>query len=136
MKVLLVAEGRHELGDGEQPGALDTLVRRLTDRDDLKIERRKVSAPSLHLHPGTGHGYTRRAKGWLSIAAREGFDALVLVIDRDDQADRITQIDKAQSSPHTDIPRAMGVAVRSFDAWMLADEKALQVVLGQPPLCQ
>ncbi len=28
------------------------------------------------------------------------------------------------------LPRAMGVAIRTFDAWMLADEKVLTEVLG------
>ncbi|MDQ3440346.1 MAG: hypothetical protein M3478_08365 [Planctomycetota bacterium] len=32
----------------------------------------------------------------------------------------------------TAIPRAMGVAVLTFDAWMLADEQALTMVLSRP----
>ena len=28
------------------------------------------------------------------------------------------------------LPRAMGVAIRMFDAWMLADERALTQILG------
>lgn len=29
-------------------------------------------------------------------------------------------------------PRALGMAIRSFDAWMLADDGVLTLVLGKP----
>ena len=35
-----------------------------------------------------------------------------------------------ESTITASMPRALGVAVRTFDAWMLADEKALSNTLG------
>lgn len=53
------------------------------------------------------------------------------MIDQDDPAERRQQqFDRAQDSTVFPIRRALGVAVRTFDAWMLADEKALAAVLG------
>ncbi|UCE50672.1 MAG: DUF4276 family protein, partial [Phycisphaerales bacterium] len=46
-------------------------------------------------------------------------------------AKRVREIREAQDhSLLSHLPRAMGVAIRTFDAWMLADEKALTEVLG------
>jgi hypothetical protein len=44
---------------------------------------------------------------------------------------RSQQIADAQDSEEVSrLPRGMGVAIKTFDAWMLADEKALSDVLG------
>ena len=56
-------------------------------------------------------------------------DALVFLIDEDGKAERIAQIRDAQKSLLSQLHRAMGVAIRMFDAWMLADEKTLTHVL-------
>lgn len=55
-----------------------------------------------------------------------------MVIDQDGDADRLPEMSKAQeeASVTAGIPRALGVAVRTFDAWMLADETALSNTLG------
>ena len=63
-------------------------------------------------------------------AQKRGFDGIVLVIDEDGQSERRQQIDEAQDYSGTAIPRALGVAIRTFDAWMLTDEKALSKVFG------
>jgi hypothetical protein len=55
---------------------------------------------------------------------------LVFVIDQDGQKKRETGIENAQNHYRFTISRAMAVAIRSFDAWMLADEVALSNVLG------
>jgi hypothetical protein len=64
------------------------------------------------------------------LAENRGYDGLVLVIDQDDQKERNEQIAQAQNYVKTPIRRALGVAVRTFDAWMLADEIALTKVLA------
>ena len=68
--------------------------------------------------------------GWVRYAQRHGYNALVFVIDQDGQKKRKTGIEIAQIHKHFVIPRAMAVAIQSFDAWMLADEVALSKVLG------
>jgi hypothetical protein len=68
---------------------------------------------------------------WLNRAHREGFDALVLVIDQDNPEERRQQqLDRAQDDLRFPIRRALGVAIRTFDAWMLADERALSALSG------
>ncbi len=127
MKLLLVAEGKHEFG-----GALETFVRRLSGVQ-CEFDVVKVSDPKLRAHPGKGGRYFKKAIRCLIVAAERGCDGMVLLIDQDDQPDRRKQLSEAQG--HTSLialPRAMGVAVVTFDAWMLADEQALTTVLSTP----
>ena len=125
MRVLVVAEGKHERG-----GALEELLKRLGDRQ-ATFESDRVQNNRIHTHPGKGQGYFKRAIRWLLEAQKRGVDALVLLIDEDGQSKRVEQINAAQESPQSALPRALGVAIRTFDAWMLADEKALTDVLGR-----
>jgi len=143
MRVLIVAEGVHEIpssherpsGDAEEPqGALGVLVQRLIgEGHTYQYQSIKNAKPSRRLR-GTvgGRGMTKRAVQWMLIAESQELDAIVLLVDEDGQPDRVDQIDKAQESNLTSLPRALGVAIRSFDAWMLADEQALSDVLDQP----
>lgn len=43
---------------------------------------------------------------------------------------RVQEITDAQNDQRVALRRALGVAIRTFDAWMLADEQALTRVLG------
>lgn len=179
MKILLLSEGRHELGsnDDRAPAAspLELLVRRvlkpgLVDVDrlwseanracnndddsaigeavienlirlietcaDLHVERVPLSAPTFRnkpvpIHRGKGYGFTNRLRAWLREAEKHGFDAVVAVIDHDGDDDRIKTFDMAQVDELFPIRRALGIAIRTFDAWMLADETALSKVLGR-----
>ena len=127
MKVLVISEGKHELG-----GALGTIVRRVTGIA-APFDLLKVSDPAVRVHHAKGPGYFKKAVRCLLYASERGYDALVLLIDQDDQLDRRRQLSDAQDDLRlSTIPRAMGVAVITFDAWMLADEQALTNVLSQP----
>ena len=127
MRVLLVSEGVHEAS-----GSLETLVCRIVSQD-LTCEWRALKDSKLRLHRGKGNRLFKRAVGWIREAQSNGFDALILLVDRDDEPTRIKEISKAQEENYLtqDFPRALGVAIRSFDAWMLADEQALAKVLGR-----
>ncbi len=126
MKLLLVSEGKHELS-----GALETLVRSLSQYE-LAIDHAKVSQGKTHAHHGKGRGYFKRAVRWLLEARKRGYDAMVLVIDEDSYSERAKEIAEAQQYAAVDFRRAFGVAIRTFDAWMLADEHTLTSVLGRP----
>lgn len=130
MKVLVVSEGPHELGDNDTKGALIVLTSRLLD-EDVTFDREKVSSPRVRVHrqPGRGRGSEKRALAWIRFAEREGYDAIILVIDQDEDTDRKQEFERAQQHTLFLLPRALGVAIRSFDAWMLADEQALSHVL-------
>ena len=125
MRVLIVSEGRHEQG-----GALETLVRRLLPAPELACETRRVSDHQVHTHRGKGQGFFKRAVRWMLHAQKHGFEAIVLLIDEDDRRESRAEIDEAQDNAIAKIRRALGIAIRSFDAWMLADEQALGRALG------
>lgn len=125
MKVLLVSEGKHELS-----GSLETLVCRLS-RHELEIHLADVHRNDIHTHRGKGQGFFKRAVRWLMEASKRGYDGIVLVIDEDGQAERVKDVDEAQNYAANELPRALGVAIRTFDAWMLADEQALTAALGR-----
>jgi hypothetical protein len=127
MNVLVVSEGKHE-----QAGALENLLRRL-GADEATFTHDRVCNDTIHAVHGKGRGYFKRAVRWLLEAKRRGFDALVLLVDQDGERERSKQISEAQDSEEfSQLPRAMGVAIRTFDAWMLADEMALTDVLRCP----
>ncbi|QDT47331.1 hypothetical protein Pan258_13640 [Symmachiella dynata] len=135
MKVLVVSEGKHEISTPSYPlditAALPTLTTRLLKRE-LEITSKKVSSNEVKSHriPGKGGGYTKRALAWIRYADRNGFEALVLVVDQDGDTEREAQLHHAHADDRLKFPRAIGVAVKQFDAWMLTDEKALTKVLG------
>ncbi len=124
MRVLVVAEGKHELH-----GALGNLLEKLGG-ENATFDYDRISNNTIHAFHGIGNGYFKRAIRWLLEAEKKGVDALILLIDEDGERDRIRQIQDAQDSSLSQFPRAMGVAIRTFDAWMLADEKTLTEVLG------
>jgi len=125
VKVLVVCEGKHESG-----GALESLLRRLGPQPSMQFDWDKLSKRSLHAHHGKGQGYYKRAVEWILEAEKKGYDGLILLVDRDSEPLRQTEIDRAQEDEISAIRRALGVAVEMFDAWMLADERALTEVLG------
>src|SRR5262245_10831516 len=130
MKVLLVAEGKHERGKEDRDGALETLVCRL-HQGISQCDLDRVSRNDIHIHYGRGQGYFKKALRWILEAEKCGYDAIVLIIDQDNAPERVQEITKAQNDQRvTLLRRALGVAIRTFDAWMLADEQALTHVLG------
>jgi hypothetical protein len=128
MRVLIVSEGRHELRTDEFPGALEILVKRIAG--DFTVVKMKVSVELPRLR-ASGRGYYKRALQWMDFAQKNDYDAIILVIDQDEDPDRRLEISQAQDDTKYSIQRAMTVAIRSFDAWMLADETAISKVLGR-----
>jgi hypothetical protein len=129
VRVLLVAEGQHERGKEDRDGALETLVRRL-HQDITQCDLDRVSRKDIHAHHGKGQGYFKKALRWIRKAEKRGYDAIVLVIDQDNVPERMQEITRAQNAQLVTLHRALGVAIRTFDAWMLADAQALTRILG------
>jgi hypothetical protein len=126
MKVLLVSEGASELG-----GALQTIVERLMSVDCEFVTEKAKNIPRMH---GKGGQLFKKAVQCLYEAGKRECDALVFVVDEDGEDDRIEQLERAQqhfNDAPSDVRGAVGIAIRAFDAWMLADEKALGIALGQ-----
>ena len=131
MRILVVSEGRHELGGVGEESPLAILVERIISRP-AEFTREKVSSPKVRIHrkPGEPGGFWKRALVWIRYAKIQEFDALVLVIDQDGSRQGEQEIANAQADDQVALPRALGVAIRTFDAWMLADERSLTAVLG------
>lgn len=123
MQALIVSEGAHESG-----GALEALVTRLA-ASELRCEPDRLARRDIHAHHGKGRGFFKRAVRWLREARKRGFDALILVVDEDGHSERVREMAEAQAYEYVSLRRALGVAIRTFDAWMLADESALSTVL-------
>ena len=68
---------------------------------------------------------------WIRRAENEKYDAIVIVVDQDNAPDRRKGLDAAQADNRLSLPRAIGLAVKSFDAWMLADEVAISAAIGK-----
>jgi hypothetical protein len=125
MKVLLVSEGEHEAS-----GALESLVMRTLPRI-VSCTWDRVSNNRIETQHSKGQGFLKRAVRWMREARKRGFDALVLVVDEDGNRRRVQEMNEAQNEDRITgtFPRALGVAIRTFDAWMLADERALSSIL-------
>lgn len=130
MNVLVVSEGKHELGTDVESSALITLVSRILGNGP-QFTLENVRKPEFRIHKprGKSAAYEKRALACLRYAEREGFDALVFLVDEDGETERRTGIDNAQQHGSFWLPRAFGLAVRTFDAWMLADDVAMSAVL-------
>jgi hypothetical protein len=126
---LLISEGSHEGSRAEEkPQALQALVSRVLPGavfDWLDVH----DLPRGNPFPGRGGGHLKLAWKAMLHATRNGFDALVLVTDADGRHARITEFDEAQQSDRFLVPRALGIAVEAFDAWILADHQAMSQAL-------
>jgi hypothetical protein len=136
MKILLISEGDHELGDSrrvpEASGALEVIVRKILNCE-IQCTPRLIKDDRIrdHRSAGKGGGYFKLFVACIRCAEKEGFDAVVVVVDHDDaDRDRLLQAAAAQADDTVNKPRAIGVAIRSFDAWMLADHAAISTALN------
>ena len=146
MKVLIVAEGIHELGDSAAPergdesdhaGALQTLVRRLLPGEIEFIKRafrsREIQLTAMR---GMGSKLSKRILLWFRYAERHECDAVIILIDEDDDPRRRPEMESAQDQLGLRIRRACGLAIREFEAWIVADEGAFSTALGTTVDCQ
>lgn len=157
MRLLLVSEGPLDVGTAgrgrgdpehgegeERRGAVGVLVRRvLADKmgrevSDWEIERDVL--PRVHARSEAVSGYPRKAHLAIEEARIRGCTAVAIVVDRDrtEGGSRLAQLregrDLAEKSGNPLAYRAaLGVAVEMVEAWLLADEQALNEALGLDP---
>jgi hypothetical protein len=138
MKILVYGEGPQDVGRGEDEyvGVVRTLVERLItecpDSSDEKITFRGRRLGRLH----GGKGFKRKARIAINEARRQGYDCVVIVIDRDGRRQKNGRLqalndgrDEALRTAY--FPTAIGVAIETMEAWLLADERALSECLGR-----
>ena len=142
MRILVISEGKHELGRAREvnaSGALIQLVERVLGPlllpESLQIEHRDSRSCGVVTQKDRetgGPNYKGKAMSWIRYAQNQQiFDAVVIVVDQDNAPDRRKGFDAAQADNRWILPRAIGLAVKSFDAWMLADERAISKAIGR-----
>jgi hypothetical protein len=150
ISILLVAEGPHELGrSGEEfapadaPPPLAILVRRLTNAAGNVRFLCRQSKSVLNMH--RGKMMSRMGKKVYSAMwfARHGhsekMDAVVFLSDRDGPTNksRLREMREGRDDPGaTPVPCAVGVAVETFDAWMIAEAGGIRAAGGDPAKAQ
>jgi hypothetical protein len=145
LRVLLVSEGRHELGGCPDGFAADdalpplaTLVRRIINKDAPVrfFCRRGKNIRKVHCGKmGSEWGKKVYSAIWHAANSKDGqtFDAVVVVVDRDGpkNADRLSHMKQGRNEfGDSRFPCALGVAVESFDAWMIADPHGIAAAHG------
>jgi hypothetical protein len=145
-RVLIACEGRHESGD-----RLDVALRPDSDLPALpQLVHRVLSGPAgveytcmpftkVRHVPGKGHKWGRKVMRLILLAKARGFDAAVVLIDRDRKKDRERLIPlqegrNGMTGPFP--PCAVGTAVETFDAWMICDENAAEKAGGDKTKCR
>ncbi len=70
----------------------------------------------------------------LVAAAARADDGVAVVVDNDrlPRSERINSMRSGVASAASAVPCALGVAIEAFEAWMIADEDALERVLELP----
>lgn len=142
MRVLVISEGKNELNhktrESEVSGALVQLVERILNHpqaiEDLSIVGEDIRSYGVTTKQDWGTGgadYKRKAMCCIRRAENEKYDAIVILVDQDKAPDRRKGLDAAQEDVILSLPRAIGLAVKSFDAWMLADERAISKAIGR-----
>lgn len=146
-KVLVIGEGPHELGHVfDEPLSLDSLpalprlIHRLLDEQaDVSFVCRQFKpvgqsrvADIVRDHAGAkASALARKVVQAVAEARREGFQAVVILIDRDRWSDkeRIAALRSGRDSSNYS-SCAVGTAVEAFDAWMIVDGKAISAAGG------
>jgi len=141
-RVAVYGDGEYELGEpnqeyasGDDLPALPRLIHRLLGQpEDVSY------TPLLFRKVRGGKGkegkWEKKAKRAILDAERRRFQAVVIVVDRDRQPsrERLDPLKRArdQMSAEGPAPCAVGLAVETFDAWMIADGKAIEKAGGDP----
>jgi hypothetical protein len=144
-RVLVFGEGKHELAGrlgealtAEELPVLPTLVHRLLgEPGDVTYECRRWK--DIKHVAGRGHKLARKVKRAILQATAQEFGAAVILIDRDrnDDAEMVAPLREGRDSmPDAFAPAcAVGVAVETFDAWMIADPNAAAIAGGDKSQC-
>jgi hypothetical protein len=134
-KVLVLGDGPNELGDirdvtlpsGGLPPLPRLLHRVLGESPSLSFEV-SLFGPVGHIH-GKGPKYAKKVKLSIIRARQKNFDGLVILIDRDRRPDSETlcalERGRDEMMVATYPSCAVGVAVETFDAWMIVDGRAI-----------
>ncbi len=135
--ILVFGEGAHELGkvrgealsNDELPALLGLIYRIMGEPPEVSFECEEFKKIA-HVHGTTPGGrWAGKVKGAILRAKQRGADAAVIVIDRDRKtpSERLRPLEQGRDAMDgVQWPCcAVGVAVETFDAWMIADGSAI-----------
>jgi len=139
LRVAVFGDGESELGPRAGWGqpcaapnlpALPYLVHRLAEASEDVVYVPDLFKPARHAHPsGRPSRMARKVARTLAGACRKGYGAVVVLVDRDrpENAGRIAEMRAGRESaaPEYYLPCAVGEAVYTFEAWILADPNAI-----------
>lgn len=127
MKLLVCGEGTSEIGRPEQPGVIETLVRRCLEADARHLTFEVVKVSQLPRDRAQA-GEARRARQAVDEARRRACDGFIYVRDADGRhVERRQQL--ADAFATLDVPHVYGIAVETLEAWLLSDPDAVRGVL-------
>lgn len=147
MKVLFVGEGNNDIGRSfggielqKATGVVPTLCRLMRphiDDDSVAVSWKQIR---LHCRTKALPGYDRKLKLAVELAIENGCTGTIAVVDEDNKPQRRSVLSEARnaiaSDEETKLHRvAIGVAVKSLEAWTLADHEAIASVIGCAPEC-
>lgn len=140
MQISVYGEGKHEVGTAtdrplvrSEGHALVRLVDGLLGQPKGAMYVPKVFHKVKHIRGGVGTKFTKKVMAAIFKAKQESDTGLVIVIDCDDDSDRIVQLEQGRDDTLYDssyVPCAVGMATKTFDAWMLADHEAVRQAGG------
>jgi len=143
-RIAVFSEGRHDLGseldvelDRSALPALPRLVDRRIDQPDDTVYVCRSFHKTKRVLGGTTPKLAKKVARALREASGGKFSSVVIVVDRDRDPDRTRQLRQGrdlleyQGLP----PCAVGTAVETFDAWMIADPNAVEAAGGDKGKC-
>ena len=131
-------------GEPDRKGVVTILVRRLLaerlNREIAEWEIETKPLPRVNRRSLTLSGYEHKIRDAIVEARISGCSAVVVVVDRDDSAPglRLTALMAGRTHAEREgealaSKTALGVAVVTVEAWLLADETALNAALDPRP---
>ena len=140
MRVFVVGDGMYDVGecrnqviDGPDLPALPEIIQKLLPRSkDVQFVCSTIKEIRTRQSGGAGPLNKKKVIAAVLQASRHKADAVVFVIDRDGDRQRMQELNagRREISPQDFLPIALGMAVETFDAWMIADAGALRHVEG------
>jgi len=139
MKVLFVGEGRHDLGASDFPlqfrtaqGVVPKLCQKISNT--ISSDSIALSWKDIPRFNSSKKGFKHKLKAAALIAKHNGCEGLIAVVDQDNDHARLSELQAGKQesidSSENNFKIAVGVAVKSIEAWTLGDEVALARALG------
>lgn len=137
MRLRFIGEGPDDVGREESAGIAQIFVRRLLEGALGEAPDTSSWETGRFIRKHNGAGYPQKAFLAIKEAHREGFDGVIILVDRDGKTvggDRLAKLREGRQKAAQDVPMraVVGVAIDTIEAWLLADEAAIRHAVGFP----